>query len=76
MPPDGVITTEPVAPPKHNTFTFDVKVADSTAAGCVIVTDNGAVEHPFASVTVMVYVPATNAVLSSVLLVPATSAQS
>ena len=57
MPPDGVITTEPVAPPKHNTFTCEVNAADSADAGCVIVAFTVVVQ-PFASVTVNVFAPA------------------
>jgi hypothetical protein len=64
VPPDAVKSAVPVALPKHNTLT-PVMLAASAAAGCVITTE-AVVEHPLASVTVTLYVPATRPVLSSV----------
>ena len=57
MPPDGVITTEPVAPPKHDTFTCEVNAADSADAVLVIVPFPAGVPL-FASVFLYVFAPA------------------
>jgi branched-subunit amino acid ABC-type transport system permease component len=53
VPPAGVITTDPVDPPKHNTLTWLVRAAVNAAAGCVIVALT-VVVHPLLSVTVKV----------------------
>ena len=63
-PPEGVITTDPVAAPLHNTLVIAV-VADNAAAGCVIVTVADE-EQLVASVTVTVYVPAAKPVAVTV----------
>jgi hypothetical protein len=55
VPPEAVTAAEPVLPPKQSTGD-EVAVAVS-AVGCVTVVIAVAV-HPFASVTVTVYVPA------------------
>ena len=54
-PPDGVITTEPVAKPLHNTLV--IAVVAVMAVGSVMVTGTKRVQL-FASVTVKVYEPA------------------
>jgi hypothetical protein len=57
VPPDPLTVTLPVALPKQRTFVCDARLADSAAAGCVIVTGT-VVMHPFASFTVIVVAPA------------------
>ena len=51
MPPDGVMTTEPVAPPLQATLV--IAVVAVMAAGSVMVTGT-VIEQPLASVTVKV----------------------
>jgi hypothetical protein len=66
VPPAGVITTDPVEAPKHNTLTWLVSVALNTAAGWVIVALT-VVVHPLLSVTVKVYGPAARPVWAGVM---------
>src|SRR5664280_634157 len=66
VPPEGVITAEPVLLPKHNTLTWLVIAAVNAAAGCVIVTSI-VVVHPLLSVTVKVWVPAASPVWAGVM---------
>lgn len=47
---------EPLFPPKQETFCDTASTDESAADGCVIETD-AVLIHPFASVTVTVYVP-------------------
>ena len=64
-PPDGVMTTEPVAKPLHNTLVMAVVAV--IALGSVMVTGTKSVQL-LASVTVKVYDPAANPVCAGVIV--------
>jgi len=64
VPPEGVIITDPVLPPLHNTLLMAVVAVN--AAGSVTVTGTVKVQ-PFASVTVKVYAPAVKLVCAGVI---------
>jgi hypothetical protein len=58
VPPEGTTVALPVHAPLHKTFTCDCVAVN--AGGCVMLNVR-VVVHPFASVTVTVYVPIHNA---------------
>ena len=62
MPPEAVTVAEPVEPPLHNTFAAVVD-DETPVAGCEMFTEFTLVQ-PFASVTVDVYTPAFNPVIT------------
>jgi len=64
-PPDGVITTDPVAKPLHKTFVMAVVAV--MAVGWVMVTGTKRVQL-LASVTVKVYEPAVRPVCTGVIV--------
>ena len=57
VPPDALTEADPSEPPLQDTFETTEQVATNTA-GSVMVTEQVAVQ-PFASVTVILFVPAT-----------------
>ena len=59
MPPLPAMVTVPELPPKQSTLVCALILPETTVAGSVMVTST-VVVHPFASFTVMVYVPAAN----------------
>ena len=67
MPPEAVTEAVPVEAPKHNTLVPEHN-AETAVAGWVIVVEQDVV-HPFASVTVTVYVPADKALIDDVMAV-------